>query len=150
MPKAMDSLLADVTVLDLTQAVAGPYCSKLLADYGAEVIKMERPGVGDVSRRMGPFPGDLPHPEKSGLFLSLNTNKKSVTLDLRSATGQRVLRDLIPQADILLESYRPGVMARWGLGYDEVRRLNPRIVMTSVSSFGQWGPYRDYAMTELV
>ena len=146
----MESLLSDVTVLDLTQAVAGPYCAKLLADYGAEVIKIERPGTGDVARRIGPFPNDVPHPEKSGVFLALNTNKKSVTVNLKTETGRRILRDLVPRVDILLESYRPGVMAKWGFGFDDVRRIKPDIVVTSISSFGQWGPYRDYEMTELI
>ncbi len=150
MTPSMDTLLAGVTVLDLTQAIAGPYCTKLLADYGAEVIKIERPGKGDVARALGPFPGDLPHPERSGVFLMLNTGKRSVTLNLKSEAGRQSLQALIEQADILVESFRPGVMERLGLGWENVRTLNPAIVMTSVSNFGQWGPYRDNEMTELI
>ncbi len=146
----MDALLSDVTVLDLTQAVAGPYCTKLLADYGAQVIKIERPGRGDVARAMGPFPGDRPDPERSGTFLTLNTNKQGITLDLATPAGRRIVLDLARDAHIMVESLRPGRMAALGLGYDAIRGANPAIVMTSISSFGQWGPYRDYEMTELV
>ena len=108
-----DAALSDLRVVDLTQGVAGPYCTKLLADYGAEVIKIEPPG-GDVSRRLGPFPEDLPHPEKSGLFLHLNTNKKSVTLDVATASGVVILKKLLARADVLVESYPPGRMDRVG------------------------------------
>ena len=84
--------LSNIRVLDFTQTIAGPYCTKLLADYGADVIKVERPGIGDGARRMGPFPKDEPHPEKSGTFLHLNTNKRSITLNLKTAQGQEVAR----------------------------------------------------------
>lgn len=145
----MHQTLSDIKLLDLTHYVAGPYCTKMFADYGAEVIKVERPGSGDGARRLGPFPGDEPHPEKSGLFLHLNTNKKGVTLNLRSATGVRLLKELIRQADILVESFAPRVMPSLGLSYEEIEQVNPRLVMTSISTFGQTGPYRDYAATEL-
>ena len=110
----MHQLLENVKVLDLTHYVAGPYCTKLLADYGADVIKVERPGIGDRTRRIGPFLKDLPHPEKSGLFLHLNGNKRSVTLNMKSIRGRRLLEALAQWADILVESFRPGVMARLG------------------------------------
>jgi CoA:oxalate CoA-transferase len=145
-----EKALNGVKVLDLTHCVAGPYCTKLLADYGAEVIKIERPGIGDGARRMGPFHGDTPHPEKSGLFLYLNTNKLGITLNLKSEDGIRILRELIKDADILVENFRPGVMFSLGLGYEEMEKLNPRLVMTSISNFGQTGPYRDYKATEIV
>src|SRR5437764_10472452 len=107
----MTEALEGIRVLDLTQGVAGPYCTKLLADFGAEVIKIERPDGGDPARRLGPFPGDLPDPEKSGLFLHLNTNKRSVVLDLKTPEGQDLLRRLAAQADVLVESFAPGVLA---------------------------------------
>jgi crotonobetainyl-CoA:carnitine CoA-transferase CaiB-like acyl-CoA transferase len=91
----MQAALTDVRVLDLTHYVAGPYCTKLLADYGAEVVKIEKPGSGDGARRLGPFYRDDPHPEKSGLFLHLNTNKKGITLNLKSAAGKNLFKELI-------------------------------------------------------
>lgn len=143
-------VLSDVKVVDLTHFVAGPFCTKYLADYGADVIKIERPGAGDGARRLGPFPGDNPHPEKSGLFLFLNTNKRGITLNLKSTTGIDIVKRLVEKADILVENFRPGVMASLGLDYDTLTELNPRLVYTSISNFGQSGPYRDYKATELV
>jgi crotonobetainyl-CoA:carnitine CoA-transferase CaiB-like acyl-CoA transferase len=145
----MHEALSDLKVLDLTHYVAGPYCTKMFADYGAEVIKVERPGTGDGARSLGPFAGDDPHPEKSGLFLHLNTNKKGITLNLRSATGVGLLKELVREADILVESFAPRVMPSLGLDYETLREANPRLVMTSISNFGQTGPYRDYLATEL-
>ena len=145
-----DSALGDVKVLDLTNLVAGPYCTKLLADYGAEVIKVERPGIGDGARRLGPFPGDLPHREKSGLFLHLNTNKRSITLDLNTEAGRAIIRELVKESDIIVESFRPGTMARWRLDHESLRSINPSLVMTSISNFGQTGPYRDFHMAEVM
>jgi len=110
-----DQALAGLLVLDLSEHISGPYCTKLLADYGAEVIKIEKPGLGDVSRSMGPFADDHPDPEKSGLFLFLNGNKKGVTLNLESAEGATIFKKLIQKVDILVENFRPGVMASLGL-----------------------------------
>ena len=145
-----DQALADVKVLDLTWYIAGPYCTKLLADYGADVIKVERPGEGDPARRMGPFLGDDPHPEKSGLFLHLNTNKRGITLNLKSQTGKKLFKELVKDVDILVESFSPGVMERLGLSYEELEKLNPRLVMTSISNFGQTGPYRDFKSADII
>jgi len=144
-----DAALSDLRVVDLTQDVAGPYCTKLLADYGAEVIKIEPPG-GDMSRRLGPFPEDLPHAEKSGLFLHLNTNKKSVTLDVATASGAVILKKLLARADVLVESYPPGRMDEWGIGYEQLRGDFPQLIYTSITSFGQTGPYRDYRANSLI
>ncbi len=141
--------LSDLRVIDLTHGIAGPYSTKLLADFGADVIKIERPGAGDFARTLGPFPGDLPHPEKSGLFLFLNTNKRSVVLDLMTPQGVQVIKDLVRDADILVESFKPGVMERLGLGYQTLSKINPDLVVTSLSNFGQTGPYRDYLASEL-
>ena len=144
-----DSALADVKVVDLTRYITGPYCTKLLADYGADVVKIEQPGSGDPSRLMGPFPGDDPNPEKSGLFLHLNTNKRGITLNLKSAKGREILKELAREADILVENFRPGVMARLGLDYNTLAAVNPRLVMTSISNFGQTGPYRNFKATDI-
>jgi len=145
----MHQALSGIKVLDLTQYVSGPYCTKLLADYGAEVIKIEKPGAGDGSRRVGPFYRDEPHPEKSGLYLHLNTNKKSVTLNLKSGRGKKILLDLVRDADILVENFSPRVMPSLGLDYAALSKINPGLVMTSISNFGQDGPYRYYKGTEL-
>jgi CoA:oxalate CoA-transferase len=145
-----EQALSGVKVLDLTWHIAGPYCTKLLADYGAEVIKVEKPGEGDPARKMGPFFKDTPHPEKSGLFLHLNTNKKSITLNLKSATGQKIVKDLINKVDILVESFSPRVMPGLGLDYETLSQTNAGLVMTSISNFGQTGPYRDFKATEIV
>jgi crotonobetainyl-CoA:carnitine CoA-transferase CaiB-like acyl-CoA transferase len=142
--------LEGVRVLDLTRHVAGPLCTKLLADYGADVIKIEQPGRGDPARRLGPFAGDVPHPERSGLFLHLNTNKRGVTLNLKSDTGREIFLKLARSADILVENFRAGVMASLALDYASLKEINPRLVMTSISNFGQTGPYRDWGASELV
>jgi crotonobetainyl-CoA:carnitine CoA-transferase CaiB-like acyl-CoA transferase len=142
--------LDGVRVVDLTRHVAGPFCTKLLADYGADVIKIEQPGRGDPARWIGPFAGDIPHPERSGLFLHLNTNKRSLTLNLNCDTGRAILLKLIGSADILVENFRAGTMASLGLDYPRLAMLNPALVMTSISNFGQSGPYRDWRASELV
>ena len=141
--------LSDLRIIDLTHGIAGPYCTKLLADYGADVVKVEKPGSGDYARSLGPFPDDVPHPEKSGIFLFLNTNKRGITLDLKSDEGVDAIKKLVKDADILVESFRPGVVASLGLDYDTLTDINPNLVMTSVSNFGQTGPYRDYKASEL-
>ncbi len=146
----LDQALCDIKVLDFSHYIAGPYGTKLLADYGGDVVKVERPGIGDPARRMGPFPGDAPHHEKSGLFLHLNTNKRSITLNLKSPAGRQIAVDLARTADVVVESFRPGTMAGFGLDYPALAGINPRLVMTSVSNFGQTGPYRDYKGSEIV
>ena len=145
----MDQALTGIRVLDLTHHIAGPYCTKLLADYGADVIKVERPGAGDGARRAGPFPGDTPNSEKSGLFLYLNTNKRGVTLNLKTKTGADILRKLVADSDLVVESFQPRVMPGWELDYQALKKLNPRLVMTSLSNFGQTGPRRDWKATEV-
>jgi crotonobetainyl-CoA:carnitine CoA-transferase CaiB-like acyl-CoA transferase len=144
-----ESALSDLRVVDLSRGVAGSYCTKLLADFGAEVIKVEPPG-GGVSRRLGPFPEDLPHAEKSGLFLHLNTGKKGVTLDVGTASGVVVLKKLLARSDVLVESYPPGRMDEWGVGCEQLRGDFPGLVYASVTAFGQTGPYRDYQANSLV
>ena len=142
-------MLDGLKVLDLTHYVAGPYATRLMAAQSAEVIKVERPATGDGARRMGPFPDDVPHPEKSALFLYLNTGKKSVTLNLKDGASKPILRSLLEWADVLVENFCPGVMSRLGLDYGSVSTVNPSLVMTSISNFGQTGPYHDYGAREI-
>ena len=144
-----DTALQGVRVLDLTHHVAGPYCTKLLADFGADVVKVERPG-GDPARSLPPFAGDDPHHERSLLFAHLNTNKKSVTLNLKTPTGSSVFHKLLADTDILVENFAPKVMPSLGLDYDALSAINPSLVMASISNFGQSGPYRDYKAADIV
>ncbi|MDY6970574.1 MAG: CoA transferase, partial [Spirochaetota bacterium] len=141
--------LGGVKVLEFAESEAAPYCTKLLADFGAEVIKIEKPGIGDIARRRGPFLNDVPHPEKSGLFLYLNTNKRGVTLDPKTAKGREIFLDLVKWADILVEDNSPKEMESNELKYDKLKEINPKLVMTSITPFGQTGPYRDYKMYHL-
>ena len=137
----MNPPLDGIRVIDLTRALAGPYATQMLADAGADVIKVERPGSGDDSRSWGPpFVGDGPE-KASAYFLSINRGKRSVTLDLKDPDHLQALRDLIADADVLVENFRPGVMERLGLGEDELERLNPRLVGLSITGFGDGGPY---------
>lgn len=144
-PLALDDLL----IVDLTHHIAGPYCTKLLADYGARVIKIERPGSGDPCRRLEPFPDAIPHPEKSGLFLHLNTNKESVTLNLKTLRGRQLCLQLVAKADVVVENFHPRVLPALGLDYDQLRMVKPGLIMTSISNFGQGGPYRDWRAQNL-
>ena len=144
----IDNLLTGFRVLDLSQGIAGPYMTKLMACQGAEVIKVEPP-QGDVSRRHGPFPDHVPHLEKSALFLYLNTSKLGITLDLETATGQELLRQMVPQTDILVEGFPPGTLDGWGMGFGQLSTINPRLVLTSITPFGQTGPYRHHMAEEL-
>ena len=144
-----DQALSDVKVVDVGQYITGPYCSKLLAELGAEVIKVEKPGSGDGARKVGPFPQDIPHPEKSALFLYLNTDKKGITLDLETELGVKIFKELVRDADVLVENYEPDEMASLGLSFDQLREINPKLIMTSISNFGHTGPYRDFKGTNL-
>jgi formyl-CoA transferase/CoA:oxalate CoA-transferase len=141
--------LIGLVVVDFSEGVAGPHCTKLLADYGARVVKIE-PLAGDAARRMGPFPGDVPDPERSGLFLHLNTNKESVALDLDRPEGAAIARALVEHADVVVESARPGRLASLGLAPEQLVAERPALVVTSITPFGQTGTYRDWDMTEIV
>jgi crotonobetainyl-CoA:carnitine CoA-transferase CaiB-like acyl-CoA transferase len=136
--------LEGVRVLEYCRGISGPYCTKLMADLGAEVVHIEVPGKGDDTRRMPPFPGDVPHEEKSGLFLFLNTNKLGVTLNPQLSAGREIFRRLAGTVDVLVEDWAPGHMEEIGLGYEPLRRLNPALVMASITPFGRSGPYKDY------
>jgi crotonobetainyl-CoA:carnitine CoA-transferase CaiB-like acyl-CoA transferase len=141
--------LDGLKVLELSEFISGPYCAKMMADLGAEVVKIEKPG-GDAARCHGPFPGDIPHPEKSGLFLFLNTNKLGVTLNIESERGREIFRRLVSGADVLIESNPPKEMARWGIDYANLKKFNPALIMTSITPFGQTGPFKDYKGSDLI
>ncbi len=145
----MDKSLTGVKVLDLTHYIAGPYCTKMLADYGAEVIKIERPGTGDRCRRLEPLYHDESGVEKSGFFLYLNTNKKSITLNLKAKEGRTIFKNLIQDTDILVENFHPRVMAGLGLDYSCLEKINSKLIMVSISNFGHSGPYRDFKASEV-
>ena len=131
----MTTALGDITVLDLTRVLAGPYCTMMLADFGANVIKVEIPGKGDDTRAMGPIKNGA-----SMYYANVNRNKKGVTLNLKAPEGKELFKELVKKADVVVENYRPGVMDKLGLGYDELKKVNPRIIYAAVSGFGCYGP----------
>jgi len=138
--------LSHIRVIDLSRVLAGPWCGQNLADLGAEVIKIERPGTGDDSRAFGPpwLKGrDGKDTRESAYFASANRGKKSVTVNLSNAEGQNIVRGLARQSDVLIENYKVGDLARYGLGYAELAKINPRLIYCSVTGFGQTGPYRE-------
>ncbi len=140
--------LEGIRVLDLGQEICGPFCAKMLAALGAQVVKVE-PVQGDAARRLGPFPGDAPDPERSGLFLYLNTGKQGVTLDLGTARGREVFLRLAAWADVVVENSGPQVLSSLDLSYEVLRQANPRLILTSITPFGQSGPYRDHRASEI-
>ena len=142
-------LLSDLKVVEYGHRISAPFCAKLLGDLGASVIKVEDP-EGDVARHLGPFPGDVPHPEKSGLFLALNTSKRGVTLDLNARHDRELLLRMLDAADIFVENNPPGTLDALALGYETLSQRNPRLVVTSITPFGLSGPHRDYEATDLV
>ncbi|PKB79213.1 MAG: hypothetical protein BZY88_14530 [SAR202 cluster bacterium Io17-Chloro-G9] len=141
--------LEGVKVLDLSDDIAGAFCGRLLADYGADVLKLEAPS-GSAVRRMPPFFGEDPHPEKSLFFLLLNLNKKGATLNLENEAGRSILKRLVPHVDVVIESFRPGYLVDKGLGYSDLEAINPSLIMTSITPFGQTGPYSQYQGEEIV
>lgn len=128
--------LENIVILDLTRVLAGPYCGMVLADYGCNVIKIESPGDGDDSRAFGPFVG-----KESAYFMSLNRNKRSMTLNLKEQEACDLFKDMVKKADVVLENYRPGTMEKFGLGYDDLKKINPQIIYAACSGFGHTGPY---------
>ena len=137
----MTKALAGIRVLDLTNVLAGPFCAYQLGLVGAEVIKVEVPGVGDLARQLGADP-ELNREKMGASFLAQNGGKKSLTLNLKSEAGKEVLRRLVRSADVLVENFRPGVMGRLGLGYEALRQVNPKLIYCAISGFGQDGPLR--------
>ena len=136
--------LSGLRVLEYASLVAGPFCGKLLGDLGADVIKIESPGAGDVARQRGPFPGDVPDSEQSLLHHYVNANKRGVSLSLDSPTGRDVFRRLVEVSDLLIEDTTPGALDSFGLGYGELERINPALVLLSITPFGQSGPHRHW------
>ena len=136
--------LSGVTVIDLTRVLAGPYCTQMLGDLGADVIKIERPGSGDDTRKFAPpFVTDNEGKEttESAYFMSANRNKRSVEIDLPSKAGQSIIKKLVLEADVLVENFKTGNLSKYGLGYDDLKELNPKLVYCSITGFGQTGPY---------
>jgi crotonobetainyl-CoA:carnitine CoA-transferase CaiB-like acyl-CoA transferase len=136
----MASVLEGIKILDFTQVYSGPFCTLLLKDLGAEVIKVERPGSGDLIRN------DVPHTEglEGGAFIILNRGKKSITVDLKTDKGRNICKELVKKVDVLVENFSPGTMDKLGLGNKELCKLNPGLIYTSISAYGQTGPRRDY------
>jgi crotonobetainyl-CoA:carnitine CoA-transferase CaiB-like acyl-CoA transferase len=145
-----DGALTGLIVLDLSENISGPYCTKLLADYGAAVIKIEKPTCGDASRRAGPFPKDKPDMEKSGLFLFLNTSKKGITLDIENELSRDIFKRLVKQTDIVVENSKPVTMTNLGLNYEVLTEINHKLIRASISYFGQTGPHRDWHGSDIV
>jgi len=142
----MKTPLEGIKVLDLSHALAGPHCSTLLADFGAEVYKLETPGFGDIARAWGaPLPGD-----ESSYFTSLHRNKRGLSIDLKSEEGKALFFELAGKVDVILENFRVGALKKLGLGYEEGRKRNPGIVYCSISGFGQDGPYTHRAAMDLI
>lgn len=134
----MSGILEGIRVLDLTRYISGPYCGVMLADMGAEVIKIEKPDGGEETRRSGPWKDGV-----SLFYPAYNRNKKSATINLRSDRGKELFRELIQKSDVLIENFRVGTMAKMGFSYEQVKAINPRIIMVSVTGFGQTGPFKD-------
>jgi crotonobetainyl-CoA:carnitine CoA-transferase CaiB-like acyl-CoA transferase len=144
----MTTALQGIRVLDMTRVVAGPYAAQILGDLGAEVVKIERPGEGDDVRRVGPpwmKDGEGQDTDTSTYYQAANRNKRSVTIDFHQPEGVQLIREMAAQADVLIENYRTGTLARHGLGYDDLKAINPRLIYCSVTGFGQTGPYAGYS-----
>ncbi|QHS17475.1 CoA transferase [haloarchaeon 3A1-DGR] len=144
-PEGSSGPLSGVTVLDASRVLVGPFCTMQLGDLGAEVIKIERPDEGDQTRGWYPpsFGGGEDDPGESAYYVSVNRNKRSVELNLSSDAGQAVFRDLAREADVVVENFRVGTMDDWGLGYEDLREVNPELVYCGISGYGEWGPDRD-------
>ena len=142
--------LNGIRVIDLTRYISGPFCTRQLATMGAEIIKIEKPISGDPTRNIEPFYNDEPGIENSGLFLYLNMSKKGITLDYKKPKGKEILLELVKTADIVVENFRPTFLPELNLSYEDLKKVNPNLIMTSISNFGQTGPYRDFELTEIV
>ena len=140
--------LNDLRVLDLADE-KGLYCAKIFADMGADVIKVEKPG-GDSTRDIPPFYQDIPHRERSLYFWQYNNDKKSITLNLEVTEGQQIFKTLVKTADIIIETYPPGYLDSLNLGYEALKKINPALIITSITPFGQTGPYKDYKASDIV
>ncbi len=145
-PENMPEALSDITVLDCSQILAGPFCSMLLSDMGAKVIKIEKPSGGDDTRRFGP-----PFiKNESAAFLAMNRNKRSIVIDFKHENGVEIMKNLSKDSTIIIENYRTGVMEKLGLGYEDLKKINPKIIYCSISGFGRTGPYAERGGFDLV
>lgn len=140
----VDKALSGVKVVEYSNMVAGPYCAKLMADLGAETIKVEKPCAGDEARRHGPFLQEIPHPDRSGLFLYLNTNKLGITLNLEATEGRDIFYNILRMSDVLIKDQSPRESRSLGLDKETLSSVNPRLVVCSMTNFGETGPYKDY------
>ncbi|RPI50700.1 MAG: CoA transferase, partial [Deltaproteobacteria bacterium] len=143
-----EGMLSLYRVLDLTDE-KGLMCGKILGDLGADVIKIEKPG-GDLTRNIGPFYHDETDPEKSLFWFAFNNNKRGVTLNIEKADGQEIFKQLVKSADVIVESFPLGYMDKLGLGYSNLEKFKPGIIMVSITPFGQTGPYKDYKISDIV
>jgi CoA:oxalate CoA-transferase len=146
----MERPLENLRVLSLTVALLGPYCSMIFGDLGAEVIKIERPGFGDMSREWGPFFPGVQGPNKSGYFASVNRNQKSVTINLKEPKGKEIIKELVKKSDVLIENFKPGTMDEWGLGWEDLKKTNPLLIYGCGSGFGHTGPYKTYPSYDII
>ncbi len=140
-----EGALQGIKILDLTRVLAGPYSTMIMGDLGAEIIKLEIPGKGDDTRQFGPFIG-----EESSYFMNLNRNKKGITLNLKAEQGKEIFRRMVKEADVVIENFRPGTMEKLGLGYEELRKINPGIIYGCISGFGHYGRYKDRAGYDII
>ena len=138
--------LENIKILDMTRAAAGPFCTMLLADMGADVIKIEKPAGGDDTRRMGPpFVDDT-----AAAFLMVNRNKRSIVIDLKQQEGKQIIQDMVSNANVIVENFRPGVMKKLGLDYNDLKKVNPRLIYCSITGFGRTGPYANRGGFDLI
>ncbi|NLC04690.1 MAG: CoA transferase, partial [Tissierellia bacterium] len=137
--------LENIKVLDLTRVLAGPYSTMILGDLGADIIKVEMPVIGDDARHFGPYMNS-----ESAYFMSLNRNKRSITLNLKTAKGKEVLLEMVKKVDVLVENFRPGTMEKLGLGYEELKVINPKLIYAASSGYGHTGPYSKRAAYDAV
>ena len=149
-PKRGVGELFGLRILDISEGVSGPFCAKLLGDLGADVVKVEKPETGDLSRALGPFPDGTPDIERSSSFFFFNTSKRSVALDLDSEDGLEKLSLLLARFDVVIASDTAEQMARRGLAFEQLRAWQPRVILTTVSGFGSYGPHSDYESSHLI
>ncbi len=142
--------LTGIKVLSVTGALFGPYCAMVLADLGADVIKVERPGAGDMNREWGPFFKGIDSVEKSAYFFGLHRNERGITLNLKSPKAKEMLKELVKKSDVIIENFKPGVMDEWGLGYADLKKVNPKIIYACGSGFGHYGPYSSWPSYDII
>ena len=140
----MNKTLSGLKIIEITQSISGSHCGMLLSGLGAEVTKIEEPATGDLARRCGPFPGDKPDSDRSGLFIYLNRNKRGITLNIKNPTGRQILVDLLKDANVLIEDMPPKLAEDLNLDYEHLKEVNPQLIVVSITAFGQTGPYKDY------